>query len=91
MVQILVVTEAESISDEARVAWMQREAERWLAQQPTNAVREPPPLSPGAKQELDAEFDQLLADIRRGAEGRSEEEIMADVKETLEATRGANG
>jgi hypothetical protein len=70
---------------------MQQAAERWLAQQPPDAVREPVTLSPEEKLKLDAEFDQLLAEIRQHSEGISEQEIMADVREALEAVRGGNG
>ena len=73
--------------DEARLAEMHRRADEWLAQQPPDAVRPAPSLSPEEQRTFEAEFDEILREIRAPNVAFSEEEVMADVAAALAAVR----
>jgi predicted DNA-binding antitoxin AbrB/MazE fold protein len=77
-----------SVREEAdldRVVAMHRAADEWLARQAP--IPEPPQFSPEEWAKLDAEFDELLAEIRAVSGEYTEADIAADVDEALEAVR----
>ena len=88
-VQIIVLTQPEEAGevDEARLADMRRRANEWLAQQPPDAVQPAPSLSPEEQRAFEAEFDEILRDIRAPNVTFLEEEVMADVAAALAAVR----
>jgi predicted DNA-binding antitoxin AbrB/MazE fold protein len=73
--------------DPARVRWLYEQADEWLAQQPAEAIHQPAPLSPATRARLDAEFDDLLVEIRQITAGLSEVEIAARVDNARRAVR----
>lgn len=86
-VRIVVLPQAEEEVDEARLAEMHRRANEWLAQQPPDAVRPAPRLSPEEQRAFEAEFDEILREMRAPNVAFSEEEVMADVSAALAAVR----
>jgi predicted DNA-binding antitoxin AbrB/MazE fold protein len=90
-VQIIVLPEVSyTPADPERVRQMHERADAWLAQQRPDAVREPKPLSPAEKARLDAEFDQLLAEIRAKSAESSEEELASRVDAAIAAVRAGD-
>lgn len=85
----IIVVEDEVIPpvDLDRVHVMHEAAEAWLAIQPADAVQEPAPLSQDDKAQLDAELDQLLAEIQQYSARDSEEEIARLVDEAASVMR----
>ena len=73
--------------DEARLAEIHRRAGKWLAQQPPDAVRPAPRLSPEEQRAFETEFDEILREMRVLNVGFSEQEVMADVDAALAAVR----
>jgi len=73
--------------DEARLAEMHRRADEWLAQQPPDAVRPAPSLSLEEQRAFEAEFDEILREMRAPNVTFSEEEVMADVAAALAEVR----
>jgi len=87
-VRIIVLTQPEEAEvDEARLAEMHRRADEWLAQQPPDAVRPAPSLSPEEQRAFEAEFDEILREIRAPNVAFSEEEVTADVAAALAEVR----
>jgi hypothetical protein len=87
-VRIFVVEDEAFVPpDPNRVYVMHEAAGEWLAMQSADAVQEPALLSPGEKEQLDAELDQLLAEIRRYSATDSDEEIALLVDEAVSAVR----
>lgn len=84
---IVLPDELRAQADPERVRQLHEQADAWLAQQPPHAVREPKPLSPAEKERLDAEFDQLLAEIHSKSADYSEEELAALVDAAVAAVR----
>jgi predicted DNA-binding antitoxin AbrB/MazE fold protein len=73
--------------DEARLAEMHRRADEWLAQQPPDAVQPAPSLSLEEQRAFEAEFDEILREMRAPNVTFSEEEVMADVAAALAEVR----
>lgn len=88
-VRIIVLTQPEEAAevDEARLAEMHRRTDEWLAQQLPDAVQPAPSLSPEEHRAFEAEFDEILREIRAPNVPFSEEEVMADVAAALAAVR----
>lgn len=74
-------------ADPERVRQLHDKADDWLARQPPHAVREPRPLSPAEKERLDAEFDQLLAEIHSKSASYSDAELAALVDAAVAAVQ----
>lgn len=70
-----------------RVAAMREQADRWLSQQPPDAVRPPLRMEQAQEQALDDSFEAALAEIRARASQFSPEEIVADVEAVLAEVR----
>ena len=86
-VRVVVLEETEPTL-EARVAALHIAADRWLAQQP--AAADPPAApdyTPEEWAELDAEWDEVFAEIQRRTGDYSEDEISADGRNALQAVR----
>ncbi len=78
-------------ADPERLHLLHEEADRWLAQQPAGAVQEPRQLSPQQQARLDAEFDQLIAEIQAMSDADGET-LPADlVDEAVAAARKPHG
>lgn len=91
-VRIVVLPQPEEVEvDEERLAEMHRRADEWLAQQPPDAVRPAPRLSPEEQRAFEAEFDDILREMRALDVAFSEEEVMADVAAALAAVRADVG
>ena len=88
-VQIIVLPQPQEADevDEARLAEMHRRADEWLAQQTPDAVRPAPSLSPEEQRAFEAEFDEILREMRAPNVAFSEEEVMADVAVALAEVR----
>jgi len=84
-VRIVVLPQSQGLDevDEARLAEMHRRTDEWLAQQPPDAVQPAPRLSPEEQRAFEAEFDEILREMRAPNVGFSEEEVMADVAAAL--------
>jgi predicted DNA-binding antitoxin AbrB/MazE fold protein len=74
-------------ADPDRVRQWHEQTNDWLARQPAHAVREPRPLSSAEREHLDAEFDMLLAEIRRKSGSCSEMELATLVDAAVAAVR----
>lgn len=90
--QVLVVVvpltpQVEYAPDATRVAKMREQAEAWLSQQPSDAVREPLTLSSETEQRLDNEFNAALTAIRARASRFNEKQILADVEAAIAEVR----
>lgn len=90
--QVLVVVvpltrQSEYAPDAARVATVREQAQTWLNQQPSNAVREPVTRAPETEQRLNDEFDAALAAIRARARHFDENRILADVEAAIAEVR----
>lgn len=83
----IFVIEDEAPADPERVRQMHEMADTWLRNQRPGAVREPEPLMPQEKARLDAEFEQLLAEMQQYSTQDSENEIAALVSEAVAAVR----
>ncbi|MFQ5813918.1 MAG: antitoxin family protein [Anaerolineae bacterium] len=88
-VRIVVLPQLEETDevDEARLAEMHRRTDEWLAQQPPDAVRPAPRLSTEEQRAFEAEFDEILREMRAPNAAFSEEEVMADVAAALAEVR----
>jgi len=82
---ILVPEDSQYPTIEARLRQMHSQADEWLTHQPQDAVQPSGPLSPARKARLDAELDQLLAEVDAAMSDASEEEIAALVDEAAQA------
>jgi len=88
LVYITVVpSEPQQPSVEERLRQMHTQVDDWLARQPQDAVRSPRPLSPAAKARLDAELDQLLAEVDASMGDAADEMIAVLVNEAVHAVR----
>ena len=89
-VQVIVLFEApaEAVNAE-RVRQLHEQADAWLARQSIQAVREPL-LPQEDREQLDAELDQLLAEIRTQSDHDSEEVVADQVDAAVRAVRAAN-
>jgi predicted DNA-binding antitoxin AbrB/MazE fold protein len=87
VVMILVLPEDSTSPNPDRVRWMHRQADAWLAEQPAHAVRQPKPLSAKQKAMRDAEFEQLLSELREQTAFDDEAAVVALVDEALVAVR----
>lgn len=87
--RIIVLTPSEEADevDEARLAEMLRRADEWLAQQPPDAIQPAPSLSIEEQHAFEAEFDEILREMRVPNVAFSEEEVIADVAAALAAVR----
>ena len=84
---ILVTEDSQYPTIEARLRQMHAQADEWLTYQPQDALQYPPTLSPARKTRLDAELDQLLAEVDAAISAASEEEVAALVDEAAQAIR----
>ncbi len=90
--QVLVVVlpltpQTEYAPDAARVAAIREQAETWLNQQSSDAVREPVTLTPATERRRDDEFDAALAAIRARARRFDERQILADIEMAISEVR----
>lgn len=83
----IIVTDAPARVDGERLRQIEEQADAWLAQQPTHAVREPAPLATDEKERLDAEFDQLLSELQRQAVDLTEDELTDRINVAVAAIR----
>jgi predicted DNA-binding antitoxin AbrB/MazE fold protein len=84
---ILVTEDSQYPTTEARLRQMHAQADEWLTYQSRDALQPPCPLSPAHKARLDAELDQLLAEVDAAMSDASEEEVAALVDEAAQAIR----
>lgn len=81
VVHIMVLTETE------RIATMNTLADQWLAQQDANALPNVTEYSEEELAKMDAEWDEVLAEIQSHIGDISEEEIAADVEAAVKDVR----
>ena len=86
-VTILVLDEETATGDDARLRAMQQRLEAWRAFQPEQSSLQPPALSAATRARLDAEFDQLLGELRKNAEHDTEAMIALVVDEAVNTVR----
>lgn len=87
-VQILVLTaESPVVSPAERLSEVRTKLDTWRAAHPPAPMRDIPPLSPRQRARLDADFDELLSDLRRYSQGDTDEEIARAVDDAVEAVR----
>lgn len=84
---VTVLEEPQYRADPSLVQQLHEKANEWLAQQPTAAVREPRRFSQAKKSRLDAEFDQLMAEIQAASGADDDAELAALVDEAVTAVR----
>ncbi len=85
-VKVLVLTDVEA-SVKERVTAMHAAADVWLAQQKPDAVKPAPEYPPEEWSKLDAEWDELLAEIQQHEGSLTEDEIAAEVDEAVRVVR----
>lgn len=73
--------------DAERLNAVRQAVKNWKAQHPSVAPVEPPEFSPEEWAKLDAEFDELLAELHVTSGQYTEEEIAEDVDQALRAVR----
>ncbi len=83
----VVPSESQPPLTTGRLQQMHALADEWLAHQPKDAVRPPRPLSPVGKARLDAELDDLLAEVDLSMRDGAEEAIVELVDEAADAAR----
>ena len=86
-IMVTVSEEPQYRADSERVRQLHERASEWLAQQPVLAVRAPRRISQARQDRLDAEFDQLLAEIQAASGADDEAELIALVDEAVAAVR----
>jgi predicted DNA-binding antitoxin AbrB/MazE fold protein len=86
-IMVAVAEEPRYRVDLQRVQQLHEKANTWLAQQPATTVQEPQRLSLTEQLRLDAEFDQLLAEIQAASGVDDEAELVALVDEAVAAVR----
>ena len=73
---VTVLEEPQYRADPKLVQQLHEKTNEWLAQQPTAAVREPQRFSQAKKSRLDAEFDQLMAEIQTASGADADKEQL---------------
>ena len=87
-IMVTALEEPQYRADPELVQQLHEKANEWLAQQPAAAVREPRRFSQAKKSRLDAEFDQLMAEIQAASGADDEAELAALVDEAVAASAG---
>ncbi len=83
----VVVLADENAGVKERVAAMHAAADVWLAQQKPDAVESAPDYPTEEWAKLDAEWDELLAELQQHAGSLAEDEIAAEIDEAVRVVR----